>query len=227
MLLYLIPPSEAKQPWWQELDSSCLFWYTPPFDIAIHASQKDLKCKDKRYEQWIQLNKTIHTSPTMPAIQRYTWIMYKALWYQELDAHTQTYIQNHVLIFSWMYWLLHPNDLIANYKLPIRTKWLYQYRKSQLLTQTLITYAKTHKVHIIDLLPLSYKKMVDRSTLDQANIPYTQVNFYKQTDVGLQKYTHGVKSVKWHRLRQHGLSQTKKISELWNLQTKNEIAIII
>ena len=58
----------------------------------------------------------------MPAIQRYTGVMYKALAYHNFEEKQKKIFDSAVLIVSGMYGLMRPRDQIANYKLPIGTK---------------------------------------------------------------------------------------------------------
>lgn len=93
-----------------------------------------------------------------------------------------------------MYWLLKPTDFIWNYKLPIETKWLSSYWKEK-ITEILI---KQNLDYIIDLLPDSYKKMIDYKKL--SNI--IKVNFLTTKNWKIQKISHWVKVIKWKFIKQ-------------------------
>lgn len=210
MDLYLIPPSEWKMKWWKT-KSSNEYWswstwllcrWLFPWDIAKHATQKDLKCSWSRYEEWILMNKQIDTSPRMKAICRYTWVMFSALWYESLSEHEKKYIDTHVLIVSWYYWLLRPSDMIANYKLPVWARWVKKHRKP-LLTQILIQYCLDYWVtHIIDVLPKVHQSLFEWHKIEEKWI-YCTVKSFTRIDENwnTKLLTHGVKKVKWERLR--------------------------
>ncbi len=64
--IYLLPPSEGKnakphpQPLsYQERGERLSFSFEKPRNIATHATQKDLKCQGKRYEEGIELNTSL------------------------------------------------------------------------------------------------------------------------------------------------------------------------
>ncbi len=88
--------------------------------------------------------------------------MYKAIDYEGMSVNEKTYFEKHFLILSGMYGLLKPQDHIANYKLPIETKGLVLFWKEK-ITQTL---QSLEADIVVDMLPQSYKKMIDFSKLD-------------------------------------------------------------
>jgi hypothetical protein len=204
-MLILLPPSEAKQSWWHYRGQSLHYPYIKPLDIAIHASAKDLKCKGDRYQQWIHLNHNIEQWPRLPAMDRYNGVMYKAIWYNNMSDITRVWFDNHVNICCGMHGLVHPQDQIADYKLPIDICWLAAYWRPH-MTQIL---NQIESNLIIDLLPLSYRKMIDRSKIDARIV---KIDFYNTQG---DKYTHGVKWVRGRRL--------KDICKLWELQIPDDI----
>ncbi|OQX75697.1 MAG: hypothetical protein B6D54_05370, partial [Epsilonproteobacteria bacterium 4484_65] len=54
---------------------------------------------------------------TMKAIERYTGVAFDYLGYDKLDAHTQHYIDSHVILFSNLFGPIRASDLIPEYKL--------------------------------------------------------------------------------------------------------------
>lgn len=196
MLYYLLPPSEGKQKWWTASKEQTLFRFEKPIRRATSASPKDLKCTGSRYEEGMHYNNTINQGPWMPAIQRYTWVMFNAIGYNEMSSAVQHYCDNHLLIMSWMYWWVAPQDTIANYKLPVDTKWLKQWRGDR-LTEVL---SKLDTATFVDLLPNAHKKMLDFSCLDKV----IHVDFF----AGDKKLSHGVKSVKGQRLHDRCAEQS-------------------
>lgn len=195
--LYLLPPSEGKA--WEWIDASMkLFFDLPvPYEVVKNATSKDLKCTWKRYDEAMMLNQTIARSHVLPAMQRYTGVLYNALGYATLTPEQQQWIDEHVLILSWMFGLVKPTDLIPNYKLSIETKWLRAYRLTQ-CTDVLITYCHQNNVdEIIDLLPGSYQRMIDWKMIQKAEIVHSipDLSF-------AGKVTHMIKATRWAWLRE-------------------------
>jgi cytoplasmic iron level regulating protein YaaA (DUF328/UPF0246 family) len=197
-IIYLIPPSEWKSYIWVYENEEVSFSFKKPLNIAKNASQKDLKCTWKKYNDSIYLNKNINKWKTQEAIKRYNWIMFKAIDYENMSIGWQKYFEENFLIFSWMYWILKPNDKIGNYKLPIETKWVLDFWWDK-ITKAL---NKIEADLIVDFLPDSYKKMINKKILKKKLI---EVNFLdKET---WEKLWHNSKSIKWEFIR--------KICEGW------------
>jgi len=226
MFLFLLPPSEGKQTWWSNDPESTLISCKKPYDIAKNATEKDLKCTWSRYKEWIELNTLISQSSTLPAIERYTWVMFKALDYVWLSEDWKTYADTHICILSGMYGLVQPQSRIWNYKLPIWTIGLYEYWKEQSFTRKLVEYSIEKEATIIDLLPWSYKKMLDKNLIAKHAIPYIEVTFYHNKDGNIKKLTHGVKKVKWAWLHTICEKHAKHIQELWSVKD-NKISILV
>lgn len=203
-MIVLLPPSESKAHWWTKKTERLSYPLPKPLDIALGATAKDLKCIGKRLQEAQQLNQIIHEGPRMKAVERYNGVMFKALDYGTLSAKGKKRHDEHVVILSWMYGIVHPNDHIANYKLPIETKGLAQYRK-QLVAEQLNT---IETELIVNCLSWSYTAMIDRDNL-HARVVHIE---FMQKEKGMKKkLTHNVKSVKGRRLRQVCEGRGKKI----------------
>lgn len=186
-LIFLLPPSEGKNDE-NVYDNECLsFTSKKPLSIAKMATEKDLKCTWKRYLEAIELNKNIKKCKTLEVIKRYNWVMYKYIDYDNLSETSKKYFNENFLILSGMYGILKPIDKIWNYKLPIETKTLSWYWKTEIV-KILNTLDCDY---IVDLLPDSYKKMID---LNKLNKKIIEVNFLQEN---WKKLTHGVKIIKW------------------------------
>lgn len=193
-IVFLIPPSESKSLEWTHSNELLCFNFTKPFAIAQNASQKDLKCKWKRYEQARLINQKTQEWPFCPAIQRYNWVMFKAIGYETMSVKAQEFFDNHFLIVSWLHGLVHPQDKIANYKLPIETKNLREFWWEQ-LTSCLINLKADI---VIDLLPWAHKKVFNFS---QVSSKVLSVDFYRIDNGVRKKVSHGVKTIKGKRIR--------------------------
>lgn len=215
-ILFLIPPSEWKLPGGKFKKSKLSFDFIKPYNIACHATEKDLKCKWKRYEEAKELNTNIDDWPFAKAIERYSWVMYSAIDYQNMGKEAKTFFDKHFCIFSWMYGMLKPWDKIWNYKLPIESTWLRHFWE-QKITQAINDMAPKY---VVNLLPNSYQKMLDFSLLHSKII---HVNFFTDKNGKVSKLTHGVKKVKWEWIKnicensvQHYNDFGGSIEEKWN-----------
>lgn len=211
-IVILIAPSESKKEAWNLAKEKMTYPSIKPLDIAIHATSSDLKCKGERYNQWIQLNMKVEEWPYMKAIERYNWIQFKALDYETLETKQQGWLDEKLIICSWMYGLVKPLDQIANYKLPITTKWLQKFWK-----ETCTKYIRQWDPDIIiNLLPGSYEKMFDRKNIRAKII---QPTFYSLENGEHKKITHMVKKYRGKRLR--------KFIEQWSPEINSDCSINI
>lgn len=229
-ILFLLPPSEGKnsEGIWAKQELS--FDFDKPCEIAKNVTEKDLKCTGKRYEEGVNLNKQLVSMTQLevkPAIERYSGVMYNAIYYQGMNKEWKNYFEQNFLIFSGMYGILKPLDKIGNYKLPIETKGLAKY------WQTDITNAlnNTDADYIVNLLPLSYQKMIDFKSLKPWVI---NINFLTEKNGKIVKISHWVKKIKWEWIK--NICETlwkdpqKDIFEAFGgekNQTKNSIEINI
>lgn len=205
-IIFLIPPSEWKNSLWIYEKEELAFNFEKPYEISINATEKDLKCKLQRFEEAIFLNKNINNSKTIEAIKRYSWVMYDSIDYEWMNKDWKEFFEENFYILSWMYWILKPLDKIKNYKLPIETKWLYDFWWDQIPESIL----EIKPSYIINLLPLSYQKLIWLWTncnrhkkklyiLLEAWIKIININFlYEDT---WKKISHLVKKIKWEWIK--------------------------
>ncbi len=236
-IIFLIPPSEGKNNWWDYEKENVSFNIQKPCNIAINATEKDLKCTWKRFEEWINLNKSLCNNQQeeyQEAIKRYSWVMYNNIDYENIE--NKSFFDNHFYILSWMYGIVKPKDIIWNYKLPIETKWLYDY-----FWDIIPWEIKKKKIdYIVNLLPISYAKLIwewtncskhkkkKQSILD-AWTKIINVNFYKQD---WKKISHWVKKVKWEWIKNICNNKITDYKNFWWKITENndwtiDISIIV
>lgn len=67
----------------------------------------------------ILLNRALHSSPVMPARDLYTGVMYEAISFKTLKPAEKKLFETRTLIFSGLFGLVRPTDLIPPYKLKI------------------------------------------------------------------------------------------------------------
>lgn len=70
----------------------------------------------------LEVNRDISKSRTLPAIQRYTGVLFDALDFQSLSAAARSWIQRTVVIHNALFGLLGAGDLIPNYRFGANVK---------------------------------------------------------------------------------------------------------
>jgi uncharacterized protein len=136
----LLPPAEGKQeggnpfaPDMFDYRTSNTFNYFHDLNPqrrhlidALHAvlgdGKTDLEAlfgvKDKNLEKAVAVNLEIYTAPLMSALDRYSpGVMYQATDFPGLPTGAQRRLLEEGIIFSGLFGLLRPDDLIPNYKL--------------------------------------------------------------------------------------------------------------
>ncbi len=130
--LILLPPSEGKAdggdgPCWADADQSFP-------DLADHRRQmvtalqeamsgspqarsKLLGVGAAKAEEATATNLAVDSAPTLPAIERYTGVLYDALDYPSLPASVRRGVGRQVVIFSGLWGAVRPADSIPDYKL--------------------------------------------------------------------------------------------------------------
>lgn len=230
--IFLIPPSEWKDPNWKYIKEKLSFNLLKPLEIAKNATEKDLKCKWQRFEEAINLNKNINNSQTIEAIRRYSWVMYNSINYEKMSKDWKEFFEDNFYILSWMYWILKALDKIWNYKLPIETKWLYDYWWDEVPESIL----EIKPDYIINLLPLSYQKLIWLWTnckrhkkklelLLNNNIKIVNINFINTKN--WKKISHGVKKIKWEWIRHICENNISDYKNFWWEIIKNNSLIEI
>jgi len=69
-------------------------------------------------------NARLEESPTLPAIKRYTGVMYDAIDYPSLDRDAREAFDHSVIIMSGLFGMVRPLDMIPAYKLKMGAKLL-------------------------------------------------------------------------------------------------------
>jgi cytoplasmic iron level regulating protein YaaA (DUF328/UPF0246 family) len=129
--LILLPPSEGKSgggdgpPWTTGLMAIDLDERRTQVLIALvkamrgseAARAKLLDVKGRALQAATVANRDARTSPTRPAIERYTGVLYDALDHGSLTAAQRRRLDEIVLIFSGLWGLVAPPDPIPDYKL--------------------------------------------------------------------------------------------------------------
>ncbi len=213
--LFLLPPSEGKTDLWEYNQEKLSFNFEKPCEIAVNATEKDLKCTWKRYKEAINLNKSLCLSSPQPspwgerdfleAIKRYSWVMFNAINYSHMSQKWQKFFEENFLIFSGMYGIVKPLDKIGNYKLPIEKADHYKFWWDK-IPQAIIDLEPDY---IVNLLPINYAKMIwlltncsrHKKKLEKILdtwIKVININFLK---LDWKKVSHWVKKIKWEWIK--------------------------
>ena len=127
----VLPPSETKIP--GGANASRLQWdglALPQLGDTRRSIAADLAklCRDaqkaakvlglgvKGLDQ-IHDNLQLESSPVMPAIERYTGVVFDALDYRSLDSHSREFADHSVWLFSALFGPIRATDLIPRYRL--------------------------------------------------------------------------------------------------------------
>ena len=151
--IILIPPSEGKADGGSNPPLKSVSGITA--DLIEEIKEADPKklygLKKKALEKAITANKDVLNSETMPAIERYTGVVYDAIDYQSLKNKTD--FDERVLIVSGLFGLVSPTDLIPNYRLKID-----KLKAAKLWLNS--NSGQLKDKFVIDLLPQAHKKAV-------------------------------------------------------------------
>ncbi|UJP11365.1 peroxide stress protein YaaA [Microbacterium sp. KUDC0406] len=130
----LLPPSETKRPGGSgavlDLDALALPSLRERREATVdalvalstdpQAAQRVLKLSTRQAGD-VDLNRTLRTAATMPAIDRYTGVLYDALDAGSLDARSRRWLGAHVLVHSAPFGPVGALDPIPSYRLAAGT----------------------------------------------------------------------------------------------------------
>ncbi len=207
-IVFLLPPSEGKQVWWNYNKEQLSFKFEKPCHIATNLTEKDLKCSWKRFEEWLFLNQTLckwQQKEYLEAINRYSWVMYNSIDYSWMTEKWKCFFENNFLILSWMYGIIKPFDKIWNYKLPLEKADLYKFWWDK-IPDTIVNLKLDY---IVNLLPINYAKLIWLGTncsrhkkklekILNSWIKIININFLK---IDWKKISHWVKKIKWEWIK--------------------------
>lgn len=214
----LMPPAEGKNsggnpfaPDMFDYRTSNTFNYFNELNLErrklIDALRKTLKMEDadlgkifgvkgKTLEKAIEINRGIYDAPLMSALDRYgPGVMYKAMDFPGLPTGAQRRLLENGLIFSGLFGILRPDDLIPNYRLrmdahlpPIgKVGTFWKERMSGRLNDTV----RGHFVWNL-LSGIHMDAWDDEHTYQQM----VTVKFVKEEDGERKPVTHGVKTLR-------------------------------
>lgn len=144
----------------------------------------------------VQANQRVYSSPLIAAIDRYgPGVMYRAMSFPDLPTGAQRRLLENGIIFSGLFGLLRPDDLIPNYKLKMdarvegvgKVSVYWRERLSEMLNALLAGQA------VWNLLPGAHEDAWDDAGTYARMI---RVKFYREVDGERKAVTHGIKDLR-------------------------------
>lgn len=204
-VIILIPPSEGKTPCGTGKPLTKLDDHVKPVYERLLAYRGDLSqlygVKGKALEAARMANEQLLKAPTLPAIERYSGVVYDGIDFPTLSIQAQQFFNDHVRIVSALFGLLSPQDLIADYKLKIEKLDAASYWKP-------IIARKLKGRFVIDLLPQAHQKAV--SYEHGVRVDFIIVKNGKSVPAGHQGKLIKGKFIRW--LCQHAVTDPKHFS---------------
>lgn len=135
--LILLPPSEGKSsggdglPWFKttqsfpELESArkeVIKALKTAMKAPVGERSKLLGVGEAKTDEATKANLSVNAGKTLPAIDRYTGVLYDALEYGSLSAKLKKRVDSQVVIFSGLWGILRSGDHIPDYKLKMGAK---------------------------------------------------------------------------------------------------------
>ena len=203
-LLILIPPSEGKTSGdlnaplnLSSLSFDSLYTLREmlidrliSYMKSDHDISKLLGVKTSALKLAISNNLKLLSSGTLPAISRYSGVMYKAIDYEGLNAEEKFFFNQNVLIFSGLFGVLNPQDLIPNYKLKMGSVISNQKTCAKIWKNPVtdvISNISSNK-EIWDLLPTEHSVVCDYSKMKYSK-KYS-FKFYRDVNGKFKPVTH-------------------------------------
>jgi cytoplasmic iron level regulating protein YaaA (DUF328/UPF0246 family) len=185
--LILLPPSEGKSSGGEgpPLDMNTLSFdaLNPTRDRIATAlvklserprsSRSLLGVKGVALEKAMTENAELNSTPTQPAIERYTGVMYDAINHQSLDTAARDTFGQNVIIISGLFGMVRPFDMIPAYKLKMGAKLIRKKTCAAiwkpLITKSLAVMDLGENGVIWDLLPIEHSAAWDPSAVPHKN----------------------------------------------------------
>lgn len=157
--------------------------------------------KGSHLEEAVEANRAILESPRMAAMERYSpGVLYQAINFPDLPTGAQRRLLENGIIFSGLYGLLRPDDLVQNYRLKMdanlpgvgKVSQFWKPHISPLLNQTV------EGRFVWNLLPGVHQDAWDDGRTYEAMV---QVKFFKEEEGHRKPVTHAVKALRGELVR--------------------------
>lgn len=184
-------------------------------------AEKLFSLKGDNLQEAINVNLEIYDSALMAAIERYSaGVLYKALDFDELPTGAQRRLLENGIIFSGMFGLLRPDDLIPLYRLKMdvsveeigKVSAYWRPRLSETLNKVL-----EGKV-VWNLLPGAFEDAWENAETYKAMY---KLKFYKEEKGKLKPIMHGVKELRGSLIHYISISLADTIEDLIEWDSPN------
>lgn len=149
------------------------------------------------FKQITDLLQNFDQKLTLPAIQRYSGVMFNAMDYNSLDQNQKNNADNSILFIDALFGLLTTQDLIPNYKLSISAKFsdfkIDNYWKN--ILKNILKEIVQDKI-ILDILPQAHRKVINIK-----NNNYYLINFFTIKNNQVKNAGHISKKLKGEFIR--------------------------
>lgn len=157
-VIILIPPSEGKVPAGTGKPLGKFSKDVQEIYGRLSGYEGDLSAlygvKGKALEAARTANAMLSQAPTLPAIERYSGVVYDGIDYPSMSPKAKDFFLQHVRIVSALFGLLAPGDRIPDYKLKIEKLDAARFWRP-------IIAKKLEGCFVIDLLPQAHQKAVE------------------------------------------------------------------
>jgi cytoplasmic iron level regulating protein YaaA (DUF328/UPF0246 family) len=197
----LLPPSEGKLSGGNEqyfeiknnhsfaiLEKNRVFLLQNLLDFISHANDSDLEklfSVKNNFEQITAFFQDFDNKLTLPAINRYSGVMFNAIDYPSLNEEQKNNANQSILFIDALFGLLQPQDLIPNYKLSISAKFadfkIDNYWKKNL--KEILEEELQGKI-ILDILPQAHRKAIAISNKNCYLINFFEIKNGKAKNAG-------------------------------------------
>ncbi len=165
-------------------------------DSSEKALEKLFGVKGAALEEAVRVTLDIFGSPLLAAVDRYNpGVMYAAMEFPELPTGAQRRLLENGVIFSGLFGLLRPDDLIPNYRLRMDAK-LPEIGKLSAFWKPVLSSALNRALEgkfVWDLLPSTHREAWDDDGSYRALV---QVKFYDENSGERKAVTHNVKQLR-------------------------------
>lgn len=165
--------------------------------------------------QTLEINSQVKNSKTLPTIERYSGVMFKAINYENMSDKLKHNFNSSVLFIDGLFGLLKPQDLIPNYKLKINSK-LLDLDVTKYWKQELEKYFEKefHGKLVIDILPQAHRNIIrERFKEKLLEIRFCEIKNGILTNVG-----HASKKLKGEIINYIVGKDKLKLEDLYNFK---------
>lgn len=217
--IILLPPSESKNQggneekpyritenlekynYFKNLNSQREFIYDNLRETIQHSTleevEKIFELKNKKLHEAIENTYDLLNKETMPSIKRYTGVMFKAINYEKFNVKQKENFEKSTIFIDGMFGLLKPQDMIPEYKLKITSKInelnITNFWKNEV--QNTLNKEFKNKI-IIDILPQSHRKIIDKKKESYNCDQYIQISFCDKKNNKIKQAGHNSKQLK-------------------------------